>query len=55
VQLFNVAYKTGIQLLCGHNVLLRSDVEILKKQGKVAVLSGGGSGHEPAHAGMNIM
>ncbi|XP_034413624.1 triokinase/FMN cyclase [Cyclopterus lumpus] len=37
----------GLSLLKGHRVLLRSDPENLR--GKVALLSGGGSGHEPAH------
>ena len=31
----------------GHPVIVRKQ----KKQGKVAIVSGGGSGHEPAHAG----
>ncbi|XP_013866047.1 triokinase/FMN cyclase [Austrofundulus limnaeus] len=39
----------GLSLLKGHRVVLRSDLDHLK--GKVALLSGGGSGHEPAHAG----
>uniref|UniRef100_A0A8C3AF65 Triokinase/FMN cyclase n=1 Tax=Cyclopterus lumpus TaxID=8103 RepID=A0A8C3AF65_CYCLU len=39
----------GLSLLKGHRVLLRSDPENLR--GKVALLSGGGSGHEPAHGG----
>uniref|UniRef100_A0A672RVM2 Triokinase/FMN cyclase n=1 Tax=Sinocyclocheilus grahami TaxID=75366 RepID=A0A672RVM2_SINGR len=39
----------GLALLRGHRVVLRSDLESIK--GKVALLSGGGSGHEPAHAG----
>ncbi|XP_063043440.1 triokinase/FMN cyclase isoform X2 [Engraulis encrasicolus] len=39
----------GLALLRGHRVALRSDLGNLK--GKVALLSGGGSGHEPAHAG----
>ncbi|XP_030609572.1 triokinase/FMN cyclase isoform X1 [Archocentrus centrarchus] len=39
----------GLSLLKGHRVVLRSDLQNLK--GKVALLSGGGSGHEPAHAG----
>ncbi|XP_028261874.1 triokinase/FMN cyclase isoform X1 [Parambassis ranga] len=33
----------------GHRVVLRSDLDRLR--GKVALLSGGGSGHEPAHGG----
>lgn len=42
----------GLSLLKGHRVVLRSDLENLK--GKVALLSGGGSGHEPAHAGKTL-
>ena len=32
-------------------VLIRRDYEALKASGKVAIVSGGGSGHEPAMAG----
>lgn len=39
----------GLSLLRGHRVVLRSDLDNL--WGKVALLSGGGSGHEPAHGG----
>ncbi|XP_008433845.1 triokinase/FMN cyclase [Poecilia reticulata] len=39
----------GLSLLKGHRVVLRSDLDSLK--GKVGLLSGGGSGHEPAHGG----
>uniref|UniRef100_A0AAQ5Y3N3 Triokinase/FMN cyclase n=1 Tax=Amphiprion ocellaris TaxID=80972 RepID=A0AAQ5Y3N3_AMPOC len=39
----------GLSLLRGHRVVVRSDLQSLK--GKVALLSGGGSGHEPAHGG----
>ncbi|XP_057709798.1 triokinase/FMN cyclase [Corythoichthys intestinalis] len=39
----------GLSLLRGHRVVLRSDLDQLK--GKVALVSGGGSGHEPAHGG----
>jgi len=42
----------GLALLRGHRVVLRSDLESIK--GKVALLSGGGSGHEPAHAGKRV-
>ena len=34
-----------------YGVVLRSDFEEFKKSGKVALISGGGSGHEPSHAG----
>ncbi|KAB0390275.1 hypothetical protein E2I00_001136 [Balaenoptera physalus] len=44
-----VACNPNLQLLQGHRVALRSDLDSLK--GQVALLSGGGSGHEPAHAG----
>ncbi|XP_076773339.1 triokinase/FMN cyclase isoform X3 [Arvicanthis niloticus] len=44
-----VASNPDLQLLQGHRVALRSDLDSLK--GRVALLSGGGSGHEPAHAG----
>uniref|UniRef100_A0A8I3WY76 Triokinase and FMN cyclase n=1 Tax=Callithrix jacchus TaxID=9483 RepID=A0A8I3WY76_CALJA len=44
-----VACNPNLQLLQGHRVALRSDLDSLK--GRVALLSGGGSGHEPAHAG----
>lgn len=36
--------------LSGHKVLLREDAEQIRDQ-QVAIISGGGSGHEPAHAG----
>ncbi|XP_077597852.1 triokinase/FMN cyclase [Stigmatopora nigra] len=38
-----------LSLLKGHRVVLRSDLDQLR--GKVALVSGGGSGHEPAHGG----
>uniref|UniRef100_A0A4W6C9L6 Triokinase/FMN cyclase n=1 Tax=Lates calcarifer TaxID=8187 RepID=A0A4W6C9L6_LATCA len=41
--------NAGLSLLQGHRVVLRSDLDNLR--GKVALLSGGGSGHEPAHGG----
>ncbi|XP_078405077.1 triokinase/FMN cyclase isoform X2 [Cetorhinus maximus] len=44
-----VACNVGMQLLQGHRIVIRSDLKNIK--GKVALLSGGGSGHEPAHAG----
>ncbi|XP_008286974.1 triokinase/FMN cyclase isoform X2 [Stegastes partitus] len=39
----------GLSLLRGHRVVVRSDLHSLR--GKVALVSGGGSGHEPAHGG----
>jgi len=35
----------------GENVVLRRDHRALADSGKVAIISGGGAGHEPAHAG----
>ncbi|MCP4365070.1 MAG: dihydroxyacetone kinase subunit DhaK [Planctomycetes bacterium] len=45
---FAAAYPGHIRLLDGHNVVVMKDSPI---KGKVALVSGGGSGHEPAHAG----
>src|SRR3984957_14002349 len=36
--------------LAGHKVMFRTDAEQVRSQ-QVAIISGGGSGHEPAHAG----
>ena len=41
------AYPKYLRKIDGHNVIVRAN----KKEGKVALISGGGSGHEPAHAG----
>ena len=40
----------GLIGLNGHNVIVRSDADLVREQ-QVAIISGGGSGHEPAHAG----
>ena len=40
----------GSVRLPGHKVLIRADAQRVRNQ-RVAILSGGGSGHEPAHAG----
>jgi dihydroxyacetone kinase-like protein len=42
------AYPDRLRRLDGTNVLLRADAPV---DGKVGVVSGGGSGHEPTHAG----
>ena len=34
----------------GHNILIRADIDEVRET-KVTIISGGGSGHEPAHAG----
>lgn len=41
----------GLARLEGQRVVLRADARELAAAGKVALISGGGSGHEPAHAG----
>ncbi len=45
-----VAMHGGLVLLPDHHVLLRADAEQARNQ-QVALISGGGSGHEPAHGG----
>ena len=44
-----VATTPGLTAVENHRVVVRSDLESVK--GKVAVICGGGSGHEPAFAG----
>lgn len=46
-----VAANPGLTLLRNHRVIIREDVDELRKAGKVTLISGGGSGHEPSHAG----
>ena len=41
------AHPDHLKKLPDFNVLVRAE----KKEGKVALISGGGSGHEPAHGG----
>jgi dihydroxyacetone kinase len=40
----------GLVRLSGYKVMIRADVDQTREQ-QIAVISGGGSGHEPAHAG----
>ena len=42
------AFPQYIRRLDGYNVIVRADAPV---KGKVALVSGGGSGHEPSHAG----
>ena len=42
-------YPQYIEKIDGTEVMVRSDKESM--QGKVGIVSGGGSGHEPSHAG----
>ena len=46
-----VALAPGQALLEDETVVVRADTPADLRQRKVAILSGGGSGHEPAHAG----
>ena len=46
-----VAASPGLRLLKGHRIVIREDIDELRKAGKVTLVSGGGSGHEPAQAG----
>jgi dihydroxyacetone kinase len=41
----------GIARLAGSTTAIRSDIDAVRAAGQVALLSGGGAGHEPAHAG----
>jgi dihydroxyacetone kinase len=45
-----VALHPGLALLSEHDIVLRSDLPEPSRR-RVAVISGGGAGHEPAHAG----
>ncbi|KRD96093.1 dihydroxyacetone kinase [Bosea sp. Root381] len=45
-----VALHPGLAILADHDVVLRSDLPEPAAR-RVAVISGGGAGHEPAHAG----
>ncbi|WP_263365447.1 dihydroxyacetone kinase subunit DhaL [Edaphobacter bradus] len=42
--------QPGAARLPGHKAMVRGDVGLIRNQ-QVAIVSGGGSGHEPAHAG----
>ncbi|PTL75297.1 dihydroxyacetone kinase subunit DhaL [Vitiosangium sp. GDMCC 1.1324] len=46
-----VSLSPGLALLEGEAVVVRADIPADVHQREVAILSGGGSGHEPAHAG----
>jgi len=45
-----VILHPGLARLSGHKVIVRADADEARDR-QVAVISGGGSGHEPAHAG----
>lgn len=46
-----VALNPQLALLEGENTVVRADLEAFRATGKVAIVTGGGAGHEPAHAG----
>lgn len=41
----------NLALLEGWNTIVRADLDAFRASGKVAIVTGGGAGHEPAHAG----
>ncbi|BBW95923.1 hypothetical protein GsuE55_07560 [Geobacillus subterraneus] len=45
---FVAAHSRQVRRIPGTNVIVRKDAPV---KGKVGIVSGGGSGHEPAHAG----
>ena len=45
------ALNPGLSLLQGGTIIVRADADAVARRGEVALISGGGSGHEPAHAG----
>jgi len=45
------ALNPGLSLLQGTTIIVRADAEAAAARGEVALISGGGSGHEPAHGG----
>lgn len=46
-----VALNPDLVLLARSGVVVRVDAQVAAARGEVALISGGGSGHEPAHAG----
>ncbi|NYH26606.1 dihydroxyacetone kinase subunit DhaK [Paraburkholderia bryophila] len=45
------ALNPNLSLLQGGSIVVRADAESAAARGEVALISGGGSGHEPAHGG----
>jgi dihydroxyacetone kinase len=45
------ALNPGLTVLAGSMIVLRADAQAVAQRGEVALISGGGAGHEPAHAG----
>ncbi|MET1005075.1 MAG: dihydroxyacetone kinase family protein [Propionibacteriaceae bacterium] len=46
-----VGLNPGLALLAGGSIVIRADATEQASLGRVALISGGGSGHEPAHGG----
>lgn len=46
-----IAFNPGLMVLDRYPIVVRRDAATEAGDGKVAVVSGGGAGHEPAHAG----
>ncbi|XP_050405401.1 triokinase/FMN cyclase isoform X1 [Patella vulgata] len=46
-----VSINTGIRRVIGHRIMVREDYQDVIKEGKVSIVSGGGSGHEPQTTG----
>jgi len=46
-----VRLHPALAILDGYTTVVRADLAAFRASGKVAVISGGGAGHEPAHAG----
>ncbi|GFR80030.1 bifunctional ATP-dependent dihydroxyacetone kinase/FAD-AMP lyase (Cyclizing) [Elysia marginata] len=46
-----VAVNPGLSLVDGYTVVVRTDAPQFVSENKVVLISGGGSGHEPGHAG----
>ncbi|MBB5443666.1 MULTISPECIES: dihydroxyacetone kinase family protein [unclassified Paraburkholderia] len=46
-----IALNPQLSLLQGGTIVLRADAQAAAARGEVALISGGGSGHEPAHGG----
>ena len=45
------ALNPGLTVLAGGMIVVRADAQTVAQRGEVALISGGGAGHEPAHAG----
>lgn len=47
-----VLVNNKLTTICNGKIVIRSDVDAIKRSGKVTIICGGGSGHEPAWAGL---